>query len=83
VVETSEEGQLSIQESIEVLGRASAWSREVGRCCPAWWPRTHYVEHVVGDEQGMVSDAFGLDLGQIRIWAEYKDRIPHEALHFS
>ena len=37
--EASEEGRMSIQESVEALGHALAWSREVGRCCPAWWPR--------------------------------------------
>ena len=30
---------MSIQEGTEALGRASAWSREVGRCCPSWRPR--------------------------------------------
>ena len=64
----SEEGRMSIQESTEALGRALAWSREVGRCCPAWWPRrwtrAHYVEHVAGDERGMVGGVLGW------IWAE-------------
>jgi len=27
------------------------------------WTRAHYVEHVAGDERGMVGDVFGLDPG--------------------
>jgi hypothetical protein len=31
-----------------------------GRCCPAWWPRAHLIEHVVCNSVGKV----GVDLGQ-------------------
>jgi hypothetical protein len=42
---------------------AEARDMEVGHYCPAWWPCVHYVEHVAGDERGMVASTLGLDLG--------------------
>jgi len=45
-------------------------------------PFGQILEHVAGNERGMVGGAFGLDPGRIRTWAEYEDRSPHEALRF-
>ena len=35
----------------------------VGRCCPAWWPRAHFIEQVAGDDMGKV----GAKLGRLRV----------------
>ena len=55
-----------------------AWRTRLGHASPFG----QILEHVAGDEWGMVGGAFGLDPGRIRTWAEYEDRSPHEALRF-
>ena len=58
---------------------ARAWRTRLGHASPFG----QILEHVAGDERGMVGGAFGLDPGQIRIWAEYERSKPARSSTFS
>ena len=58
-----------------------ACGMEVGRCCPAWWPRTHFREQVAGAVQHVLKAIFRIfwvdsDLGHktkyLLPWLLYK-----------